>query len=60
MYGSRIVQRKIMEETYNNCFKTLVKTGRTIRSAGKRKLLNLKHLNNFFFLIFVSKLLRKM
>ena len=25
MYGSRIVQRKIMEETYNNCFKTLVK-----------------------------------
>ena len=26
MYGSITVQRKIMEETYNNLFKTLVKT----------------------------------
>ena len=26
MEGSRTVQRKIMEETYNNCFKTLVQT----------------------------------
>ena len=58
MEGSRTVQRKIMEETYNNCFKTLVQTVEQLGGLVK-KIVKVKVFEWLLFLHICFKVIEK-